>query len=116
MRQRDGNRHRRWGRAGTVAVALATVLAAGVAGSPAGLPDGTSAAAAADIGPVTITSDRYPADDQWHDGVGEYGTFTFAAPDAVRYLYDFTGRNRGTVSTADPGGPVSIRFMPDRPA
>ncbi|KAK1179977.1 LamG domain-containing protein [Streptomyces sp. NBS 14/10] len=121
MRQRDGrdgHRHRRWARAGSVTAALTVLLTAGVAGLPAELPLGVTAAAAAEIQPVTITSDRYPEDDQWHDGAGEYGTFTFDAesPDAVRYMYDFTGQSHGTVTTADPGGPVSIRFMPDHPA
>ncbi|MEU5028352.1 LamG domain-containing protein [Streptomyces milbemycinicus] len=121
MRQRDGrdgHRHRRWARAGSVTAALTVMLAAGATGLPAELPLGVTAAAAAEIQPVTIASDRYPEDGQWHDGAGEYGTFTFdaASPDAVRYIYDFTGQSYGTVTTADPGGPVSIRFMPDHPA
>ncbi|MGO4431463.1 LamG domain-containing protein, partial [Streptomyces sp. MCAF7] len=63
-----------------------------------------------------ITSDRYPDDTQWYDGVGEYGTFTLdaASPDAVGYQYELTGEGRETVTPSVPGGPVTFRFMPER--
>ncbi|MES4904580.1 MULTISPECIES: LamG domain-containing protein [unclassified Streptomyces] len=94
---------------------LTVLLAAGVTGLPAELPSGVTAAAAADIESVTITSDRYPDDKQWYDGAGEYGSFTFdaASPDAVRYQYELTGQGRATVTPAVPGGPATFRFMPE---
>ncbi|MGY0059399.1 LamG-like jellyroll fold domain-containing protein [Streptomyces sp. LZ34] len=112
---RDGHRHRRWVRAGAVGAALTMLLAGAVTGSPAGLPFGAPAAVAADIEPVTITSDRYPDDKQWYDGAGEYGTFTLdaASPDAVGYQYELTGQGRAIVTPSVPGGPASFRFMPD---
>ncbi|MEU1785937.1 LamG domain-containing protein [Streptomyces sparsogenes] len=102
-------------RTGSVTAALTVVLAVGVAGLPVELPFGATTAAAADIEPVTITSDRYPDDERPHEGAGEYGSFTFdaASPDAVRYQYDITGQGRGTATPSVPGGPATIRFMPD---
>ncbi|MFK4182592.1 LamG domain-containing protein [Streptomyces sparsogenes] len=103
-------------RTGSVTAALTVVLAVGGTGLPAELPFGATTAAAAVIEPVTITSDRYPDDKQWYDGAGEYGSFTFDAgsADAVRYTYDFTDQARGEVTPSAPGGPVTVRFMPER--
>ncbi|MEU0808809.1 LamG domain-containing protein [Streptomyces sp. NPDC005970] len=91
------------------------LVAVGVADLPAGLPFGATSAAAAEIQPVAITSDRYPDDEQWYDGAGEYGSFTLdaASPDAVKYQYELTGQGRATLTPSVPGGPVTFRFMPE---
>lgn len=60
-----------------------------------------------------ITSSDYP-EDQLHDGVGVYGSFTMDSPstDVVAYRYRFMGQTYKTVSPEKMGGPATIRFMP----
>ncbi|MEU6377640.1 LamG domain-containing protein [Streptomyces sp. NPDC046909] len=81
---------------------------------------GTSAvASAADeeapAAPV-VTSQEYPDDDNWHDGVGHYGTFVIdsASDDVVSYRYRLLGGARQTLTAAEPGGAVSLRWMPEK--
>ncbi len=56
-------------------------------------------------------------DDEWRDGVGRYGTFTFdsAASDVIKYEYGFdtdpSPANTLTPSTA--GGPVTLTWLAD---
>ncbi|WP_338483743.1 LamG-like jellyroll fold domain-containing protein [Streptomyces sp. SCSIO 75703] len=61
-----------------------------------------------------VTSDRYPDDEEWHAGVGDYGTFTFDSPsaDVASYKYRFKGESWKSVNTATPGGPASTSWMP----
>ncbi|CAM5744200.1 hypothetical protein STAFG_4412 [Streptomyces afghaniensis 772] len=67
---------------------------------------------------AAVTSPRYPSDDEWHVGVGDYGDFTMDSPaaDVTQYRYYFTGpqadTTRRTVSPLSTGGPVTIRWMP----
>ncbi|WP_436989208.1 LamG-like jellyroll fold domain-containing protein [Streptomyces sp. enrichment culture] len=65
--------------------------------------------------PPVVTSASYPDDGAWHDGVGDYGSFTLDSPssDVVKYKYRFTGGEEKTVEASTPGGPANIRFMPD---
>ncbi|MFE6311769.1 MULTISPECIES: LamG domain-containing protein [Streptomyces] len=61
-----------------------------------------------------VTSDRYPDDEQWHAGVGDYGTFTFDSPstDVASYRYRFKGESWRYVNAAKLGGPASTTWMP----
>lgn len=66
--------------------------------------------------PATIVSEQYPDDDSgWHDGVGVYGSFTFDSPseDVVEYVYSVLGSAPERVRPEEPGGPVTIRWMPE---
>ncbi|MFE4956529.1 LamG domain-containing protein [Streptomyces sp. NPDC056653] len=66
--------------------------------------------------PATVVSQQYPDDDSgWHDGVGVYGSFTFDSPseDVVEYAYSILGSGTGRVRPDEPGGPVTIRWMPE---
>ncbi|MFD8425651.1 LamG domain-containing protein [Streptomyces sp. NPDC059466] len=63
----------------------------------------------------SVSSPEYPDDTQnWHDGVGAYGTFTVdsTSDDVESYLYTFLGERQQTVRPAEPGGPVVLRWMP----
>ncbi|WP_225891286.1 LamG-like jellyroll fold domain-containing protein [Streptomyces dioscori] len=67
--------------------------------------------------PPVVTSTAYPADDVWHDGVGDYGDFVLDSPsaDVTKYKYRFTGQSGWSTATpATTGGPVTLSFMPDR--
>lgn len=67
--------------------------------------------------PATIVSEQYPDDDSgWHDGVGVYGSFTFDSPseDVVEYVYSVLGSTPKRVRPEEPGGPVTVRWMPER--
>ncbi|MGW3522276.1 LamG-like jellyroll fold domain-containing protein [Streptomyces olivaceus] len=61
-----------------------------------------------------VTSDRYPDDEQWHAGVGDYGTFTFDSPsvDVAAYRYRFKGESWKNVSATSLGGPATTSWMP----
>ncbi|MFB7930964.1 LamG-like jellyroll fold domain-containing protein [Streptomyces sp. NPDC056039] len=67
---------------------------------------------------AAITSSRYPSDDEWHAGVGDYGDFTMDSPaaDVTQYRYYFTGpradTTRKTAEARPVGGPATIRWMP----
>ncbi|WP_151774389.1 LamG domain-containing protein [Streptomyces abyssomicinicus] len=72
--------------------------------------------------PATVASDEYPAvdpsdpQDGWHGGAGLYGGFTFGSPseDVVRYAYSFTGGPQRWAEPEEPGGPVAVRYMPEK--
>ncbi|MFB7086645.1 LamG-like jellyroll fold domain-containing protein [Streptomyces sp. NPDC056296] len=61
-----------------------------------------------------VTSDRYPDDEQWHAGVGDYGTFTFdsSSADVASYRYRFKGESWKYINAATLGGPASTSWMP----
>ncbi|CAL9632640.1 LamG-like jellyroll fold domain-containing protein [Streptomyces sp. enrichment culture] len=66
--------------------------------------------------PATVVSEQYPDDGGgWHGGVGVYGSFTFDSPseDVVEYVYSFLGSVPGRVRPEEPGGPVTVRWMPE---
>jgi hypothetical protein len=71
----------------------------------------------------TITSPQYPeadpsaSGDQWRDGIGKYGSFTFDSADADVVRYDFTVSSRGAgrfLSTSG-GAPRTVRLLPEMP-
>ncbi|MDN3024565.1 LamG domain-containing protein [Streptomyces sp. S.PB5] len=88
------------------AAALTVAGASGVA---------SAAGAEAPAAPV-VTSQEYPDDDNWHDGVGNYGTFVIdsASDDVVSYRYSWLGGPTSTITPDQPGGPVSVRWMPEK--
>lgn len=66
--------------------------------------------------PATVVSEQYPDDDGGaHDGVGVYGSFTFDSPseDVVEYVYSVTGSETTRIRPEKPGGPVTVRWMPE---
>ncbi|WP_203184733.1 LamG domain-containing protein [Streptomyces pratensis] len=66
--------------------------------------------------PATVVSEQYPDDNSgWHDGVGVYGSFTFDSPseDVVEYVYSGIGIAPTRVRPDEPGGPATIRWMPE---
>lgn len=97
-----------WRRASTVcAVAALTVAGAG------GVASATDEEAP--TAPV-VTSEEYPDDSNWHDGVGSYGTFVIdsASDDVTSYRYRWLGGTTQTLTAAEPGGAVSLRWMPEK--
>lgn len=86
-----------------------------VAALAGGVTTGVAAAADAPQAPV-VTSTQYPDDDNWHDGVGSYGTFVIdsASDDVVSYRYSWLGGATQTLSADEPGAPVSLRWMPEK--
>ncbi|MBA9002692.1 LamG domain-containing protein [Thermomonospora cellulosilytica] len=85
----------------------ASVLVVGLAGVDS---------AAADTRPVPVVySADYPADDTWHDGVGDVGTFRISdsAGVAVRYELWLNGRRVTSVPTTN-GEPRDVRLTPMR--
>ncbi|MBO1337373.1 LamG domain-containing protein [Streptomyces sp. VRA16 Mangrove soil] len=62
-----------------------------------------------------MTSQEYPDDDTWRDGVGRYGTFTVdsTSDDTVSYVYNFLGGSQHTVRPDKPGGPVTLSWLPE---
>lgn len=87
------------------AVALTTAAMTGVA-TAAGDTEAPQA-------PV-VSSAEYPDDTNEHDGVGSYGTFVFdsASDDVVSYRYEWMGGLPRTLTAAEPGAPVSLRWLP----
>lgn len=69
-----------------------------------------------DVNPqkAVVSSPEYPQDVLWVDGVGVYGHFTMDSPsdDVVAYTYGFIGGPYGTVRPDEPGGAVTIPFLP----
>ncbi|WP_239590020.1 LamG-like jellyroll fold domain-containing protein [Streptomyces aureoverticillatus] len=65
-----------------------------------------------------VKSEKYPNDEKWHAGVGDYGTFELHSEgtDVVKYSYQFTGEDERTVTPGAPGRPVTLRWMPQREA
>src|SRR5207249_961342 len=63
----------------------------------------------------TVTSADYPADDTWHGGVGEAGTFTItdAAKVADRYDISLNGTVIKSVATTD-GAARNVSLAPTR--
>lgn len=92
-----------------------TVTLSAVAALAGGVTTGVAAAADAPQAPV-VTSTQYPDDDNWHDGVGSYGTFVIdsASDDVVSYRYSWLGGVPRTLPAAEPGAPVSLRWMPEK--
>jgi hypothetical protein len=90
----------------------AALLAVGGAGGVAAAADGEAPEA-----PV-VMSTEYPDDDNWHDGVGSYGTFVIdsTSDDVVAYRYRWLGGASQTLTAAEPGAAVSLRWMPVREA
>ncbi|MEU6808096.1 LamG domain-containing protein [Streptomyces sp. NPDC046831] len=75
-------------------------------------------------GKPNVLSKQYPSDTVYHDGVGTYGTFTFAPnpndsiPDTdvvkYRYAFDSTASPATTLTPSSAGGSVSVQWMPTR--
>ncbi|MGW0577633.1 LamG domain-containing protein [Streptomyces sp. NPDC002920] len=75
-------------------------------------------------GKPNVLSKQYPSDTVYHDGVGTYGTFTFAPnpndsiPDTdvvkYRYAFDSTASPATTATPTAAGGSVSVQWMPTR--
>jgi hypothetical protein len=61
-----------------------------------------------------VTSPDYPDDTLPSGGVGRYATFTAdsASDDVVTYQYDFLGGPLTLTEPDEPGGPVTIRYLP----
>jgi hypothetical protein len=61
-----------------------------------------------------VTSSDFPENTWWAGAIGVYGSLTMdsPSPDVVEYEYFFTGRPYETVRPAEPGGPVTIRYVP----
>ncbi|MEV6106887.1 LamG domain-containing protein [Streptomyces sp. NPDC051940] len=61
-----------------------------------------------------VTSEQFPADVFWVDGVGVWGDFTVDSPseDVVSYEYHFTGEPWHRISPDELGGPVEFSWMP----
>ncbi|MEV6545117.1 LamG domain-containing protein [Streptomyces sp. NPDC051665] len=96
-----------WRRTGVTCAAVALTAAAmtGVATAA----DDTEAPQA----PV-VSSQEYPDDSNEHDGTGSYGTFVIdsASDDVVSYRYEWMGGLPQTLTAAEPGAPVSFRWLP----
>ncbi|MFG3193003.1 LamG domain-containing protein [Streptomyces omiyaensis] len=62
-----------------------------------------------------VASDDYPAE-RYSDGVGRYGSFVVdsPSPDVVAYQYNFIGGPQLTALPAEPGGPATLRFLPQK--
>ncbi|MGY3201659.1 LamG domain-containing protein [Streptomyces sp. TE5632] len=75
-------------------------------------------------GKPSVISKEYPSGTVYHDGVGTYGTFTFAPnpndsipdTDVVKYLYDFdtTVGPTKSLTPTKAGEPVSVSWAPTR--
>ncbi|KUO13921.1 LamG domain-containing protein [Streptomyces sp. DSM 15324] len=75
-------------------------------------------------GKPNVLSKQYPSDTVYHDGVGTYGTFTFAPnpndsiPDTdvvkYRYAFDSTASPATVATPSAAGGSVSVQWMPTR--
>ncbi|WP_116244698.1 LamG-like jellyroll fold domain-containing protein [Nocardiopsis sp. FIRDI 009] len=66
-------------------------------------------------GEPEITSDDFPADDAWHDGVGVYGDFTFSSPsdDVVEYRYGVNeDPSAANTLPADADGTATLTWSP----
>ncbi|MBT2482039.1 LamG domain-containing protein [Streptomyces sp. ISL-94] len=74
-------------------------------------------------GKPEVFSTAYPATNEYHDGVGAPGTFTFSPnpndsvpdTDVVKYRYSFDGAPNQDVANAAAGGPASVTWAPTRP-
>ncbi|MFJ6391760.1 LamG domain-containing protein [Streptomyces sp. NPDC091972] len=91
-------------------VGAAALLAVGGAGGVAAAADDEAPAV-----PV-VTSVEYPDDDNWHDGVGNHGTFVIdsASDDVVEYRYRWLGGTPRILKAPEPGAAVSLGWMPER--
>ncbi|MFD9003774.1 LamG domain-containing protein [Streptomyces sp. NPDC059582] len=75
-------------------------------------------------GKPNVLSKQYPSDTVYHDGVGTYGTFTFAPnpndsiPDTdvvkYRYAFDSDATPTTTIAPTAAGGSASVSWMPTR--
>ncbi|WP_236067991.1 LamG domain-containing protein [Streptomyces brasiliscabiei] len=63
---------------------------------------------------AAVTSPEYPEDVLWVDGVGVYGHFTMDSPsdDVVAYQYSFLRGPHATGRPDEPGGPVTVPYVP----
>lgn len=63
----------------------------------------------------TVSSREYPDDATWHEGVGDYGHFTFHSPssDTTAYRYTFMGEVERTVAAPEPGAPATVSWVPE---
>ncbi|MFD5326640.1 LamG-like jellyroll fold domain-containing protein [Streptomyces sp. NPDC127092] len=63
-----------------------------------------------------VTADPYKTDNEWRDGVGRQGTFTFDAfdSDVIGYRYTFDDETTRTVATTT-GNPVTLPWTPTWP-
>ncbi|MFJ4780671.1 LamG domain-containing protein [Streptomyces sp. NPDC088762] len=74
-------------------------------------------------GKPNVFSPEYSATNEYHDGVGAPGTFTFSPnpndsvpdTDVVKYRYSFDGEPNKEVANAAAGGPGSVTWTPTRP-
>ncbi|MFW6639122.1 LamG-like jellyroll fold domain-containing protein [Nocardiopsis algeriensis] len=63
-----------------------------------------------------IASEDFPADDEWHDGVGTYGTFTVSSDssDVVEYRYGINkDPSPGNTLTPDADGRATLTWTPE---
>ncbi|MEH0818596.1 MULTISPECIES: LamG-like jellyroll fold domain-containing protein [unclassified Micromonospora] len=67
-------------------------------------------------GDATDTTADCLDDDQWRGSIGVQGSFTFdsAATDVVEYQYNFNDSTTVSVKPATAGGPVTIKWTPDK--
>ncbi|MEO3974994.1 LamG domain-containing protein [Streptomyces sp. CAU 1734] len=75
-------------------------------------------------GSPNVLSKEYPSNTTYHDGVGKYGSFTFAPNpndsipdgDVVKYLYAFDSdaTPAQSVNASKPGGPATVSWMPTK--
>lgn len=63
----------------------------------------------------TVTSEEFQDSHEQTGHVGEYGSFTFDSPseDVVEYDYTMLGGPTVYVRPEEPGGPVTVRWMPE---
>ncbi|MER5502920.1 MULTISPECIES: LamG domain-containing protein [unclassified Streptomyces] len=68
-------------------------------------------------GQPVVSSDDYPDNDAWTDGVGVHGTFHVDSPsdDVVFYRYNFLGGRQLTVPASGPDGAADIDHLPESP-
>ncbi|WP_165966757.1 LamG domain-containing protein [Actinomadura sp. 7K507] len=96
--------------------AIQVLLAAFALAAPMVIAGNAGAAWAQVVLPAPeVTSADYPDDGTWHDGLGEYGDFTFADPSgqAVRYEVSVNGERQYDLPTQD-GAPVTVPIAPQR--
>ncbi len=66
--------------------------------------------------PPAVTGSPYTSDNEWHDGIGTQGTFTFDAADGDVTGYRYTFDNETTKTVATTGGkPVQVSWTPSWP-
>ncbi|MFE4262686.1 LamG domain-containing protein [Streptomyces sp. NPDC056883] len=74
-------------------------------------------------GKPLVNSKQYPSNNVYSDGVGTYGTFTFAPnpndkivdTDVVKYEYSFSDGTKGEFKPTSGGGQGQVTWMPTSP-